>query len=462
MGLATPSSQLSSTTLCWQKRELRTSRPKASGVRENRLQGKLSSSVASRTAHPLPYHRGSSSIIVADARSETNEITVTGNSTTGIETSNGPLSVTQDAGGELPKHERLKATNPQNSAPNVCMSSDIPDEATTRADVVAAERGELVNFNSLSFSSRPFDYAGAQIQPAEGSSNATTFNTSSATSPSNATNLPSAHSQDDGDSNDAGSRHDATTSHILSNAGEKETKGEIRRFSLSEPELLKTLQESKSLTPLEKINLEKIMKFKVINDNLQGQLAIQAMRTEQIKDLENLLTDSYSELMWGPLTYRPVLAWILSSYLRERQACLPNAVTLVGLYKPCEEAMANEQLARKWWLAGAVEISFNAGGKPKDMQAPLPPEDAPFLSNMAVLKNFRRRGIGRELLKAAEELALEMGGTEMYLHCRMVDEAPLNMYKSSGYSVVETDSILSLLLFQRRRHLMYKRLVEPV
>lgn len=226
---------------------------------------------------------------------------------------------------------------------------------------------------------------------------------------------------------------------------------------------------------------------------------MRALQSEQMGGVEDLLTDSYAELMYGPLTYRPALSWILSSYLRERQACLPHAVTLVALFSPFEpqgsaKAMENngkfddsvatnvgsgagtgvgdgdgdgdvagrdngvnvalfspfepqgsanamendgkfcdsvannagagagtgvdngdgdcdgdvagygnavdvavgsgigdgDAESQTWFLVGAVEISFNALGKPKDMQTPRPPIDAPFLSNMAVNKKFRR------------------------------------------------------------------------
>ena len=69
-----------------------------------------------------------------------------------------------------------------------------------------------------------------------------------------------------------------------------------------------------------------------------------------------------------------------------------------------------------------------------------------------------RRGLGRQMLKAAEELALSMGCEDMYLHVRIMDIAPLTMYREAGYQVVSTDSLLSVLTFQRRRHLMRKRL----
>lgn len=72
---------------------------------------------------------------------------------------------------------------------------------------------------------------------------------------------------------------------------------------------------------------------------------------------------------------------------------------------------------------------------------------------------FVRRGIGWHLLKASEELISQISPSkDVYLHCRMVDEAPFNMYKKAGYEVVKTDTVLVLLMLQRRKHLMRKKL----
>lgn len=70
-----------------------------------------------------------------------------------------------------------------------------------------------------------------------------------------------------------------------------------------------------------------------------------------------------------------------------------------------------------------------------------------------------RRGIGWHLLKASEELISQMSpSSEIYLHCRMIDAAPLAMYTKAGYNIVKTDNILVLLTLQRRKHLMCKKL----
>lgn len=397
----------------------------------------------------------------------------------------GPHSASQDLQNELNGHDQWCSGNPINDVHNghdVCISNG-PSAAASCVDGVRKEQsgpcacGDVVQNEQ----SGPYVYATPELasynvhpaiqhkctsrNPSNIATDMDEDNVLPSTNPSEEVNLPSDDAYQDEKVHGictTGVTHDVKTSRNSSSTEEVEAKGKIRRFSLNEPGLLNTLQEARALTPLEQENLDLLMKFKLTNDNVKGRLVIRAVRTEQLRDLENLLTDSYSELMWGPLTYRPVLAWILSTYLRERQAYLPHAVTLVGLYAPSDESNDPLVSSHKWWLAGAVEISFNASGKPKDIQTPMPPEDTPFLSNMAVLKRFRRRGIGQELLKAAEQLVVQMGGNEMYLHCRMVDEAPLTMYKNAGYAVVETDSILSLLLCQRRRHLMYKTLATPM
>lgn len=72
-----------------------------------------------------------------------------------------------------------------------------------------------------------------------------------------------------------------------------------------------------------------------------------------------------------------------------------------------------------------------------------------------------RRGIGWHLLKASEELISQMSSSrEVYLHCRMIDEAPFNMYLKAGYHVMKTDTVLILLMLQRRKHLMCKKLPD--
>ncbi|GLJ28376.1 hypothetical protein SUGI_0558320 [Cryptomeria japonica] len=182
-----------------------------------------------------------------------------------------------------------------------------------------------------------------------------------------------------------------------------------------------------------------------------GCLVIKALDNEHMEDTSELLTDCLAEIVWRPLNYRPLLKFSIREYMRERAARVPHVVTLIGLYSEREG---------EWTFGGTAEVSFNSKGVSEFQATPAPPKGSPYLCNMAVSKDLRRRGIGWQLLKASEKLATQMGSSEMYLHCRIIDKAPLNMYTKAGYKVVQTETgnILTLLTWQRRKHLMYKKL----
>ncbi|CAN6448594.1 unnamed protein product [Victoria cruziana] len=195
--------------------------------------------------------------------------------------------------------------------------------------------------------------------------------------------------------------------------------------------------------------LESFLYVKELSHRL---LQIRLMAAEEIDKTVELLADSFAELSWAQFTYTPLLKVLVKQHLMERRAVIPHAATLVGLY-----GTGNGEME----LAGTVEISFDWRGANANPPTPMPPRGSPYLCNMSVRKELRRRGIGRHLLKASEELVPQLGASEIYLHCRLIDSAPLSMYSKAGYNVVRTDSILSLLSFQRRKHLMYKRLPLP-
>ncbi|KAG0614060.1 hypothetical protein M758_6G148400 [Ceratodon purpureus] len=218
---------------------------------------------------------------------------------------------------------------------------------------------------------------------------------------------------------------------------------------------------SMNWTAADKEKVKALQAFRHMYESKGSLFVVEAMRPKHMNDTEELLVDSFAELMGGLLTYRPLLAFTVKQYVRERYATLPHSVTLVGLYAPVEGIPAAEDSSEMQQgysvVAGTVELSFSVAGHP-DVPTPAPPPNSPYICNMAIKKEYRRRGLGRQMLKAAEELALSMGCEDMYLHVRIMDTAPLTMYREAGYQVVSTDSLLSVLTFQRRRHLMRKRL----
>ena len=56
-----------------------------------------------------------------------------------------------------------------------------------------------------------------------------------------------------------------------------------------------------------------------------------------------------------------------------------------------------------------------------------------YLSSMAVSVEARRRGIGRDLLSAAEERAADRGAECIWLHVERSNTAAIKLYESGGY-----------------------------
>ncbi|GMI90132.1 GCN5-related N-acetyltransferase 5 [Hibiscus trionum] len=198
--------------------------------------------------------------------------------------------------------------------------------------------------------------------------------------------------------------------------------------------------------------LKALESFVYLQDLESGSLSVRVMRTEEMDSTAALLAESFAESMLMPLGYGALMRFLVKQYLIERRAVLPHAVTLVGYFRQKDGEKGNE-------LAGTVEVCFDKSGDNASPPTPLPPQNSPYICNMTVTKHLRRKGIGWHLLKASEELISRMASSkEVYLHCRMIDEAPFNMYMKAGYDVVRTDNILILLTLQRRKHLMCKKL----
>ncbi|XVE75093.1 hypothetical protein DITRI_Ditri12bG0069200 [Diplodiscus trichospermus] len=209
---------------------------------------------------------------------------------------------------------------------------------------------------------------------------------------------------------------------------------------------------SRFLTNAELEKLKALESFVYIQELESGSLWIRVMRTEEMDLTVGLLALSFAESMFMSLGYEALLRFFVKQYLIERRAVMPHAVTLVGFYREKGGQRGEE-------LAGTVEVCFDKTGASASPPTPRPPKNSPYICNMTVTKQLRRRGIGWHLLKASEELISQLTSSkEVYLHCRMIDEAPFNMYTKSGYKVVQTDSIFILLTLQRRKHLMCKKL----
>ena len=84
------------------------------------------------------------------------------------------------------------------------------------------------------------------------------------------------------------------------------------------------------------------------------------------------------------------------------------------------------------WIAkeDAVAAGFTIvewSGTPQDRTA--------YIQTIEVLPEFRRRGIGLELLRRAESSAQSAGAREIWLHVETTNEPALRLYRARGYDL---------------------------
>ncbi|KAJ4961236.1 hypothetical protein NE237_021146 [Protea cynaroides] len=180
------------------------------------------------------------------------------------------------------------------------------------------------------------------------------------------------------------------------------------------------LRTGRFLTSDEAEKLQILQNFSYSHELVSGSLLVRVMGADEIDITVGLLSESFAESMSLPSDYVRFLAFMVNQYMIKRRTLIPHTVTLIGFYR----GDGGEEV-----LAGTVEVSFNKQGANDSPPSPTPPKDSPYICNMAVQKQLRRRGIGWHLLKACEELISQMSCTsrEVYLHCRMIDTAPFKI-----------------------------------
>ncbi|KAK3141993.1 hypothetical protein QOZ80_4BG0340800 [Eleusine coracana subsp. coracana] len=230
------------------------------------------------------------------------------------------------------------------------------------------------------------------------------------------------------------------------------------------------------LSPSALAQLDELAAFRYEHAFPHGHLTVRALGRGPNDDavaeaLVRLLTTSFSETVrWAPAQrYAQLLTFVIRRYLYERRGLAPHAAVLVGFYRPAdgdgaatEEGVGEDEDGEdEGEMACTAEVSFDEMGAPGAPPTPTPPLEFPYMCNMTVKTSLRRRGIAKQLLKACEALVIKMDAKRrVYLHCRIIDQVPFNMYIKAGYSIVQTDSILVWLSLQKRKHLMSKELPQ--
>jgi ribosomal protein S18 acetylase RimI-like enzyme len=83
-----------------------------------------------------------------------------------------------------------------------------------------------------------------------------------------------------------------------------------------------------------------------------------------------------------------------------------------------------------------------------------------YISNLAVDNNYRRLGIGRELVAQCAAIASTWGFTEIYLHVMADNLAGQHLYAQLGFEVLSSDQPWHILPWQRPQRLFLRKRLD--
>ncbi len=165
-----------------------------------------------------------------------------------------------------------------------------------------------------------------------------------------------------------------------------------------------------------------------------------------LSNLATVLAESFHPPEgWMSLIY-PVLKLGIYEDLRSRlhfssnnYLCLVASIPFSGLNKNNEVAIATVEMALRSHCFPLEEPRY------------------PYISNLAVRKAHRRKGIACKLLVNCEQKALEWGFSELYLHVLDNNEQAKQLYFNHGYQVCRVEPSCSAWLFKNPRRLFLRK-----
>lgn len=143
-------------------------------------------------------------------------------------------------------------------------------------------------------------------------------------------------------------------------------------------------------------------------------------------------------MLEAPYLLRPFRPDDLSSVVEINRICLPENYSpyfFMEVYKSCPEAfiVAERDAKVVGYIMCRLEFGFSDVRRFRMVRKG-------HIVSVAVFPEFRRRGIGKELVVSALK-ALELhGGEECFLEVRTANEEAVKLYKDMGFDAVRTVS----------------------
>ena len=183
------------------------------------------------------------------------------------------------------------------------------------------------------------------------------------------------------------------------------------------------------------------MVFKSVDSSANNnvQLAIDPANLEDTRAISSILAKSFYNLPEFAHWVYPFLQVTINEDLRYRlRSRSPLYCCLVAkLMSQNQEGIADDDSSSSgshFPIVGTVEIAVRSSSFwSNDCQYP-------YISNLAVNVNFRRLGIGSQLLAQCEQIASEWGYQETRLHVLDGNLSAKQLYRHNGYHISQIEA----------------------
>jgi ribosomal protein S18 acetylase RimI-like enzyme len=184
------------------------------------------------------------------------------------------------------------------------------------------------------------------------------------------------------------------------------------------------------------------------------QIAIRAVEIEDVDYVADIITHSFHFDRGWMGWFIPLFKLGIAEDLRYRLRTHTQSREISKLSHPvCLAAVVNQWGETR--IVGTVEVSLRGSfDRYKSDRG-----QYVYISNLAVSRDFRQRGVAQELLRGCESIAHSWGYRDLYLHVMSDNDRARNLYTKTGYQLLTTESIWSLFPWKSTQRLfMHKHL----
>lgn len=180
-------------------------------------------------------------------------------------------------------------------------------------------------------------------------------------------------------------------------------------------------------------------------------IEIRAVREEEIHCVAEIITRSFHFDRGWMGWFTPLFKLGIAEDLRHRlRAHTPSIDRRQAPQPVCSIAIYTERGQTQ--VVGTIEVGMRtANYRHPDRHRYV------YLSNLAVNRDFRRRGVAQALLIDCEQLTRSWGYTDLHLHVMANNERGRNLYRKLGYEVVSSEYVWSILPWHRPERLFLRK-----